>query len=218
MLTSPSNQSLADTAQTVLHRLRQRYPQVTSQLTWHSPWELLVATVLAAQCTDVRVNAVTPAFFARWPTIQDLANAEQVEVEAIIRSTGLYRNKAKNLIQAARKLVTDFCSQVPSTMQDLLTLPGVARKTANIVLSHGFGLHEGIAVDTHVKRVSFRLGLSASQDPKRIERDLMPLFPQTAWGEINHLLVWYGREICQARSPQCTKCLLADICPRLGVK
>lgn len=178
----------------------------------------MVATVLAAQCTDVRVNAVTPVFFARWPTIQDLANAEQVEVEAIIRSTGLYRNKAKNLIQAARKLVTDFCSQVPSTMQDLLTLPGVARKTANIVLSHGFGLHEGVAVDTHVKRLSFRLGLSASQDPKRIERDLMTLFPQTAWGEINHLLVWYGREICQARSPQCTKCLLADICPRLGVK
>jgi endonuclease-3 len=178
----------------------------------------LVATVLAAQCTDIRVNAVTPAFFARWPTMNDLANAEQAEVEAIIRSTGLYRNKAKNLIQTAQKLVNQHASQVPSSMQELLTLPGVARKTANIVLSHGFGLHKGIAVDTHVKRLSFRLGLSASQDPKRIEHDLMPLFPRTAWGEINHLLVWFGREVCQARFPQCTECRLADICPRFGVK
>jgi endonuclease-3 len=190
---------------------------VGSQLTWHSPWELLVATILAAQCTDGRVNAVTPVLFARWPTIMDLADAQQSEVEAVIRSTGLYRNKAANLIRTARKLVQDYSSQVPSRMQDLLTLPGVARKTANIVLSHGFGVHEGIAVDTHVKRLSYRLGLSSSQDPGRIERDLMPLFPRQAWGEINHFLVWYGREVCRARSPQCGQCILADLCPRTGL-
>jgi endonuclease-3 len=209
--------SPAARAETVLHRLRRRYPRVRSQLTWNSPWELLVSTILAAQCTDTRVNAVTPRFFSRWPTIADLAQAEQSEVEEIIRSTGLYRNKTKNLIQSARKLVENYDAQVPSTMQDLLTLPGVARKTANIVLSHGFGRHEGIAVDTHVKRVSYRLGLTRSKDPGKIEHDLMPLFPRPAWGEINHLLVWFGREVCQARSPKCSQCILTDICPREGV-
>jgi len=215
--TSQPTKSNAARAQIVLDRLRQRYPQVRSQLEWRSPWELLVATVLAAQCTDTRVNAVTPVLFAKWPTIQDLAQADLSQVEEVIRSTGLYRSKARNLIQTARTLVEAHDSQVPATMQDLLTLPGVARKTANIVLAHGFGIHEGIAVDTHVKRLSFRLGLTRSQDPKKIEGDLMPLFPSSAWGEINHLLVWYGREVCRARSPRCGECILSDICPREGV-
>ncbi len=210
-------ESNAARAQIVLDRLRQRYPQVRSQLEWRSPWELLVATVLAAQCTDTRVNAVTPVLFAKWPTVQDLAQADLSQVEEVIRSTGLYRSKARNLIQTARTLVEAHGSRVPANMQDLLTLPGVARKTANIVLSHGFGIHEGIAVDTHVKRLSFRLGLTRSQDPKKIESDLMPLFPSSAWGEINHLLVWYGREVCRARSPRCRECILSDICPREGV-
>ena len=201
----------------MLCRLRDRYPQVKSQLRWRSPWELLVATILAAQCTDTRVNAVTPAFFAQWPTIQDLAEADVVEVQEVIRSTGLYRNKAKHLIQAARKLVHSYHGHVPWTMPELTSLPGVARKTANIVLSHAFGVHEGIAVDTHVKRLSLRLGLTVSQNPEKIERDLMPLFPRPAWGEINHLLVWYGREVCTARSPRCSACILADLCPRVGL-
>ena len=209
--------SVPDRAASVLCRLRERYPQVKSQLRWRSPWELLVATILAAQCTDTRVNAVTPAFFAQWPTIQDLAEADVVEVQEVIRSTGLYRNKAKHLIQAARKLVHSYHGQVPWTMPELTSLPGVARKTANIVLSHAFGVHEGIAVDTHVKRLSLRLGLTVSQNPEKIERDLMPLFPRPAWGEINHLLVWYGREICTARSPRCSACILADLCPRVGL-
>lgn len=215
--TSQPAKTNAARAQIVLNRLRQRYPQVRSQLEWRSPWELLVATVLAAQCTDTRVNAVTPVLFAKWPTIQDLAQADLSQVEEVIRSTGLYRSKARNLIQTARTLVEAHDSQVPGHMQDLLTLPGVARKTANIVLSHGFGIHEGIAVDTHVKRLSFRLGLTRSQDPKKIESDLTPLFPSSAWGEINHLLVWYGREVCRARSPRCGECILSDICPREGV-
>ena len=215
--TSQPAKSNAAKAQIILNRLRQRYPQVSSQLEWRSPWELLVATVLAAQCTDTRVNAVTPVLFAKWPTIQDLAQADLSQVEEVIRSTGLYRSKARNLIQTARTLVEAHGSRVPATMQDLLTLPGVARKTANIVLAHGFGIHEGIAVDTHVKRLSFRLGLTRSQDPKKIEGDLMPLFPSSAWGEINHLLVWYGREVCRARSPRCEECILSDICPREGV-
>jgi endonuclease-3 len=215
--TSQPAESNAARAQIILNRLRQRYPQVRSQLEWRSPWELLVATVLAAQCTDTRVNAVTPVLFAKWPTIQDLAQADLSQVEEVIRSTGLYRSKARNLIQTARTLVEAHGSRVPATMQDLLSLPGVARKTANIVLSHGFGIHEGIAVDTHVKRLSFRLGLTRSQDPKKIEGDLMPLFPSSAWGEINHLLVWYGREVCRARSPRCEECILSDICPQEGV-
>ena len=213
---SPSKSS-ASRAGIILNRLRQRYPQARSQLAWRSPWELLVATVLAAQCTDTRVNAVTPVFFSRWPSIRDLAQADLREVEEVIRSTGLFRSKAKNLTQTARTLAHAYDAQVPANMQDLLSLPGVARKTANIVLSHGFGIHEGIAVDTHVKRLSYRLGLTSSQDPKKIERDLMPLFPRSAWGEINHLLVWYGREVCQSRSPGCGECILLDICPRKGV-
>lgn len=204
-------------AQEILRRLERRYPDTGSQLRWKNPWELLVATVLAAQCTDRRVNMVTPEFFRRWPTPHSLAGAEQREVEEVIRSTGFFRNKARNLVAAARTVVRDFGGEVPSSMRELLTLPGVARKTANIVLSHGFGVHEGIAVDTHVKRLTYRMGLTQSKNPDTIEQDLQQLFPLQAWGRVNHLMVWFGRDVCRARAPLCHQCELADICPRVGV-
>jgi endonuclease-3 len=210
--------SLTDLADTVLKRLRKIYPAPQSALAWSSPWELLVSTVLAAQCTDARVNQVTPEFFRRWPTISALARARIEEVEEVIRTTGFFRNKAKNLVAAARRVTQAYEGTVPATMEELLTLPGVARKTANIVLSNAFGRYEGIAVDTHVRRLAFRLGLTASRDPKRIEQDLMPLFPRQSWGEINHLLVWHGRDTCQARKPRCSVCPLEDVCPRCGVE
>ncbi|WP_285905894.1 endonuclease III [Pseudodesulfovibrio pelocollis] len=199
-------------------RLKDRYPAPAPALDWTDAWELLVATVLAAQCTDERVNKVTPVLFARWPDIASLAEADVTEIEAVVRSTGFFRNKAKNLKAAARRIMEIYGGEVPRTMAELITLGGVARKTANIVLSNAFGVHEGIAVDTHVKRLAFRLGLTANTDPVRIEKDLMPLFPREAWGEINHFLVYFGREVCPARSPRCAACKLDDICPKHGVK
>ncbi|MFH1915287.1 MAG: endonuclease III [Pseudomonadota bacterium] len=199
-------------------RLKHRYPAPAPALDWTDAWELLVATVLAAQCTDERVNTVTPTLFARWPDIASLAEADVAELEAVVRSTGFFRNKAKNLKAAASRIMEVYGGEVPRTMAELITLGGVARKTANIVLSNAFGLHEGIAVDTHVKRLAFRLGLTKNTDPVRIEKDLMPLYPREAWGEINHFLVYFGREVCPARSPRCATCELEDICPKLGVK
>lgn len=204
-------------ALTVLKRLSKLYPQVRSQLKWNSPWELLVATILSAQCTDKKVNQVLPDFFLNWPKLNDLARASQSEVELIIRPTGVFRNKAKNLIQTAQLLETKFDSQIPSSMSELINLPGVGRKTANIILSNGFGINEGIAIDTHVKRLSYRLGLTQSFNPNQIEKDLEPLFPQKDWGKLNHLLVWFGRDTCKAVHPLCLTCQLNDICPRQGL-
>ncbi|MBF0482410.1 MAG: endonuclease III [Desulfovibrionaceae bacterium] len=201
----------------VLQRLTPLYPGLRSALDWKNPWELLVATVLAAQCTDARVNTVTPGLFARWPGPAELALAAQEELEAVVRSTGFFRNKAKNLRGAAARVMEAFSGRVPRTMEQLLSLPGVARKTANIVLSGAFGVHEGIAVDTHVKRLAYRLGLTDATDPVVIERDLTPLFPRETWGAVNHLLVDHGRAVCTARKPQCPACVLADACPRRGV-
>ncbi|MBT8763836.1 endonuclease III [Desulfohalobiaceae bacterium Ax17] len=201
----------------ILQRLRKRYPAPKTALNWANPWQLLVATVLAAQCTDQRVNQVTPEFFRKWPDVKALAQADLADVEAVIRSTGFYRNKAKNLVAAAQKICTEFNGQVPETMEELVTLPGVARKTANIVLSNAFGKNEGIAVDTHVKRLSFRLGLTTSKNPNIIEKDLMVLFPKKDWGLVNHVLVLFGREICTARQQKCGECELSDICPKLGL-
>jgi len=198
-------------------RLRAKYPVLESALTHHNAWELMAATILAAQCTDARVNLVTPGLFARWPGPAEMAKASQEDVEDVVRSTGFFRNKAKNLIGAARRIMEHFNGQVPRTMAELTTLPGVARKTANIVLSNSFGIHEGIAVDTHVTRLSYRLGLTDFDDPVKIERDLMPLFPREQWGEINHLLVFHGRDTCMARKPDCPACVLSDICPKRGV-
>ena len=201
----------------ILEILARRYPAPRSQLNAETPWEILVSTVLAAQCTDVRVNLVTPQLFARWPGPAELSEARQEDLEEVIRSTGLFRSKAKHLIAAARLIMSDYAGRVPSVMKDLLRLPGVARKTANIILWSGYGRNEGVAVDTHVKRISFRLGLTASDRPEVIEKDLMRLFPRDSWGDLNHRLVWFGREVCMARNPQCESCELADLCPRSGL-
>ena len=204
-------------AREIIKRLRPLYPDLLPALDYKSAYELLVATVLAAQCTDARVNLVTPELFGRWPGPAELAQADQAELEGVIRSTGLFRSKAKHLIAAARLVVSDYHGRVPETMTDLTRLPGVARKTANIVLWGGFGRNEGVAVDTHVKRISFRLGLTASDRPEVIEKDLMRLFPRESWGDLNHRLVWFGREVCLARKPNCPVCELADLCPRCGL-
>lgn len=205
-------------AKKILHRLSKLYPNPAPALNWHTPWELLVATVLSAQCTDERVNQVTPVFFKRWPSPEHLTLADLRDVETAVRTAGLYRNKSKHLIQTATILVDRHHGHVPQTMPELLDLPGLGRKTANIILSNAFQIFEGIAVDTHVKRIAFRLGLTKATNPKLIEEDLMPLFPQKSWGDINHMLVFFGRSVCEARKPFCSQCVLNDICPREGVK
>lgn len=204
-------------AKQVLDLLIARYPRPKTLLIHHNAWELLVATVLAAQCTDARVNTVTPEFFRRWPTPADLLPATQEDVESVIRSTGFYHNKAKNLLGAARVMVERHNGHVPNTLTELIQVPGVARKTANVVLWGAFGLNEGLAVDTHVKRISGRLGLTIHTDPVRIEKDLMQLFPQSSWGDVNHRMVWFGRDICDARKPLCGECEMNSFCPRMNV-
>ena len=212
-----TKRSIPARAEAVRERLASRYPLPRTELHWSSPWELLAATMLSAQCTDARVNQVTPHLFATWPDVEQMANADVGEIEVVIRSTGFFRNKAKNLRAAAARIVDAFGGQVPRTMEDMLTLPGVARKTANVVLSNAFGVQAGIAVDTHVKRISFRLGLTRETVPDRIERDLMKLFPRDDWGAVNHYLVLFGREVCTARKPACPECELEDLCPKAGL-
>lgn len=204
-----------DRAEEILKALKKRYPIAFTQLKFEDPWQLLVATILAAQCTDERVNQVTPAFFSAWPGPVQLAGAQISEVEAVIQPVGCYHNKAKNLIASAKMIVERFGGKVPATMEELIKLPGVARKTANVVLFGAFGINEGIAVDTHVKRISHRLGLTGSTDPVRIEQDLVKLFPREEWGDINHRLVWFGRDVCTARKPACSACEFAGSCPKL---
>lgn len=206
-------------ARDVLALLARRYPATghASHLTADGPWQILVATVLAAQCTDARVNMITPALFQRWPDPAALTTATQPELEEAVRSTGFYRNKAKNLLGAAAVIMRDYDGKVPSTMQDLIRLPGVARKTANCVLWGGFGINEGLAVDTHVKRIAFRLGLTGASEPEAVEQDLMRLFPQAEWGGVNYRMVLFGREICDARKPLCAKCDMNAFCPRCGL-
>ncbi len=201
-----------------LQLLDKRYPEPETHLDAQSPWELLVATVLAAQCTDERVNRVTPELFRRWPGPVELAQASRDELEKVVHSTGFYRNKAKNLIATASMVTIQHKGVVPKTMQELTALPGLARKTANIVLWGGYGINEGLAVDTHVKRIAFRMGFTVSDNPVVVERDLMPLFPQKEWGNVNHRMVWFGRHICDARNPSCTQCEMAEFCPQKGVK
>lgn len=201
----------------VLRRLQPLYGHLTTGLTHSSPLELLVATILSAQCTDERVNQVTPALFARFVSPSDYATADREEIETIIRSCGFYRNKARNIQAAASALMERFGGDVPATMEELVTLPGVARKTANVVLSHAFRRYEGIAVDTHVGRLSRRLGLSKHQDPARVESDLMRLVPREDWGRMSDLLIWHGRRVCFARNPRCSECVLAGICPSAGI-
>jgi endonuclease III len=200
-------------AKEVLKRLDPQYAHLTTGLTYRSPFELLMATILSAQCTDERVNMVTPLLFARFPDVTSIAHADSEEIEILIHSCGFFRNKTKNMQGAARVLLEEFGGQVPCTMRELLRLPGVARKTANVVLSHAFATNEGIAVDTHVQRLSRRLGFSQHDDPKKIESDLMKLLPSRSWGRISDVLIWHGRRVCVARAPRCHECVLADICP-----
>jgi len=193
--------------------LRREYPRSRTALRFETPLQILVATILSAQCTDERVNKITPGLFQKYPTAADFARAAQAELEAEIRPTGFFRNKAKSIIGATKKIVADFRGRVPDRMEDLISLPGVARKTANIVLSSAFGKAEGIAVDVHVKRLSGRLGLSQEHDSEKIERDLLRLVPRKDWLDFNYMLVDHGRKICQARKPRCLECVLKDLCP-----
>lgn len=199
-------------ARAILAILKRVYPNATCSLTYDSPVQLLVATILSAQCTDERVNRVTPALFAAFPDAESLAKARREELEGLIRPTGFYRNKAKNIQGACQKIVSDFAGEVPPQMEQLLTLPGVARKTANVVLSHGFGINAGVTVDTHVKRLSQRLGLTKHKDPRRIEQDLMALLPQEDWENFAIRIINHGRAICKARKPDCSNCQLAHLC------
>lgn len=201
----------------MLARLHKRYPVKGVHLHFKNVWELFVATVLSAQCTDERVNKVTPVLFERWPTPADLAEADIQEVEAVVRSTGFYRNKAKNIVAAAQRVVEVYEGEIPRTAKEVMTLAGAARKTANVVLWNGYRINEGIAIDTHVKRIVFRMGLTKSTNPTTVEKDLLPLFPQEEWGFVNHMLVSFGRDVCIARSPQCDVCEMAEFCPKKGV-
>ncbi len=200
-------------AAVIFERLKRAYPDAKCALDYRDPFELLCATILSAQCTDARVNLVTPALFARYPTPQAIAQADQTEVEEIIRSAGFFRNKAKSLIGMARALVADHAGEVPQTMAQLRVMPGIGRKTANVVLGNAYGLNEGVTVDTHVARVSRRLGLTREDDPVKIEQDLMPLFPPDQWTLLSHLFIFHGRRTCVARRPRCGECVLADLCP-----
>jgi endonuclease-3 len=197
----------------VLERLHQEYPDARCSLDHRNPYELLAATILSAQCTDERVNLVTPTLFARYPTPADLAGAKTEEVEELIRSTGFFRNKTKSLLGMAGAVVDRHGGDVPATMEELVKLPGVGRKTANVVLGNAFGKDEGVVVDTHVRRVSGRLGLTKHDDPERIEEDLMALVPRLEWTDLPHLFIYHGRAVCKAPTPRCEVCVLNDLCP-----
>jgi endonuclease-3 len=196
----------------ILRRLDQSYADVTCALHHKSAWELVVATILSAQCTDVRVNMVTPELFRKYSTAKDFAALEPEQLEPDIRSTGFFRNKSKSLVGAARKLLSDFGGEVPDDMDKLLTLPGVARKTANVVLGTWFKKNDGVVVDTHVTRLSHRLELTKETDAQKIERDLMNIIPREHWTLFSHQLIWHGRKLCVARSPKCVDCPLENIC------
>ncbi|MDQ3518462.1 MAG: endonuclease III [Gemmatimonadota bacterium] len=198
---------------TVYQRLSEEYPRAQCALVHESPYQLIVATILSAQCTDARVNLVTPNLFAIYPRASDLADADQSELEKVIQSTGFFRNKSKSLIGMASAVVEEHQGEIPDTMEKLFQLPGVGRKTANVVLGNAFGINEGVVVDTHVGRLSARLGFSRHSDPVKIEQDLICLFPREKWTMLAHLLISHGRAICVARRPRCEECVLSDICP-----
>ncbi|MBC7790880.1 MAG: endonuclease III [Anaerolineae bacterium] len=200
-------------AATVYQRLSREYPDAQCALVHESPYQLIVATILSAQCTDARVNMVTPTLFATYPNARELAAAEQSELEGIIQSTGFFRNKSRSLIGMANAVVDEHEGEIPDSMEELVQLPGVGRKTANVVLGNAFGINEGVVVDTHVGRLSARLGFSRHADPVKIEQDLARLFPREKWTMLAHLLIFHGRAICVARRPRCEECLLSDICP-----
>ncbi len=193
--------------------LKQAYPDARCALEYRNAYELLCATILSAQCTDARVNMVTPTLFARYPTPFELAAADPAEVEEIIKSTGFFRNKTKSLIGMAQAVVADYGGEIPRTMEELRKLPGVGRKTANVVLGNAYGINEGVTVDTHVTRISGLLGLSRGTDAVKIEEELMKLYPQEDWGLLSHMMISHGRQVCIARRPKCGDCVLAQLCP-----
>lgn len=198
--------------QEILKRLDETYPDVNCALDHRSPWELLVATILSAQCTDVRVNMVTPALFKRFPTPQAMAKAKIAELEELIRTTGFYHNKAKSILGAAKRISEDFKSKVPETLAELITVPGAARKTANVVLGVCFGKAEGVVVDTHVFRITHRLDLAKGDTPQKVEQELMAILPHDHWIRFSHQIIHHGRQVCDARKPKCDRCTLETLC------
>ncbi len=198
--------------QAIYAALDQLFPQATCALHHENPFQLLIATILSAQCTDERVNKVTPELFRKFPTPQDFAALRQEVLENEIRSTGFFRNKSKSIIGAAQKIMSDFGGRVPQTMEELLGLPGVARKTANVVLGTAFGIASGVVVDTHVFRITNRLKLTKEKTPEKVERDLMKIVPRERWIAFSHQIIWFGRKICQARKPMCDECPLESVC------
>ena len=209
----PRLPSARQRAPLILEQLGELYPHATCSLDWRTPWELLVATMLSAQCTDERVNKVTPALFERFPDAAAAAVVEAEAVEPYVRSTGFFRNKARAIVAASRLLIERHGGAVPASMEELLELPGVARKTANVVLAHAFGINAGVTVDTHVRRLSGRLGLTKHDDPRRIEPELMKLLPRPQWEIFSLRLIFHGRAICTARRPRCDSCAIAGLCP-----
>jgi endonuclease-3 len=212
-LPAASARAVTKRARVILARLEEHYPDAHCALNFATPFELLVATILSAQCTDERVNIVTETLFRKYPTPASYLEVEQEELERDIHSTGFFRNKAKNIRGACRLIVEEYGGSVPASMEQLLALPGVARKTANVVLGTAFGLAEGIVVDTHVGRVARRLGLTQHEDAEKVERDLVGIVPRREWIMFSHRLVTHGRRVCHARTPRCEDCLLSDVCP-----
>jgi endonuclease-3 len=202
---------------TILRRLRAAYPEARCALHHQNPLQLLVATILSAQCTDQRVNLVTPALFRRYRTAADFAAARPTELEAMIRSTGFFRNKARSIRNCCQSLVAKYDGRVPETLDELIQLDGIGRKTANVVLGVAYGKAEGVVVDTHVSRLSHRMGLTRQTAPEKIEQALIKLVPRNNWIDFSHLLIWHGRKRCTARKPDCIQCEIADICPKIGV-
>lgn len=213
MMETKTESEKKETVLKIIELLEKEYPGVNTALNYSNPLEILVATILSAQCTDKQVNIVTKSLFKKYLTAEDYANADISELEQDIRSTGFYRNKAKNIKNTARLLVEKYGSKVPNTMQELIELPGVARKTANIVLSNAYGIIAGIAVDTHVRRLSQRLELTQNTNPDKIEADLMQIVPKSQWKQITNLLIFHGRNVCPARKPKCGICTLNNLCP-----
>jgi endonuclease-3 len=201
----------------IIRRLKGEYPELKTALKFNNPFELLVATVLSAQATDVHVNKVTENLFKKYKSLKDYANVPLEILLKDVSSINFYRTKAKNIHESAKMIIKNFNSKVPGTMEELITLPGVARKTANIILSSAYGINEGIAVDTHVKRLANRLGLTKNEDPVKIEKDLMEITPKSEWGNLSHLLIFHGRKICQAKKPNHKECVLFDICPSRNI-
>ncbi|MDH3583059.1 MAG: endonuclease III [Phycisphaerae bacterium] len=214
----PADRATVDRARRIYRKLARAHPDAHCALDHQGPYQLLAATILSAQCTDQRVNMVTPALFKKYPTAAEMARARPASVEKIIRSTGFFRSKAKSLIESARGITERFGGSVPDQMDDLLSLRGVARKTANVVLGNAFNRNVGVVVDTHIKRLAQRMGLTTATTPQKIEPDLMALFPRRNWCMLAHLLIWHGRRHCSARKPDCDHCPIRSDCPQIGVK